>query len=159
MKRLLAALALGTALAVPPGVPGQERAAAPPSPSAIDPEKLELIDRFLQVTNAYRFYDDIVGQVCGAYAKRFPQIEKDFWTDFRKNHTRREDLFNTVIPIYAKYLSTEDLRSILEFFESPAGKKYVAVLGDLGRETGMVALDFERDLNSRILKRLKEAGY
>ncbi len=132
---------------------------APPPPTAVDPEKAALIDRFLEVTNAYRFYDDIVGQVCGAYAKRFPQIEKDFWTDFKKNHTRREDLFNQVTPIYAKYLSVEDLKSILAFFESPSGKKYVAVLADLGRETGGVAQEFEKDLNTRILKRLKEAGY
>ena len=34
-----------------------------------------------------------------------------------------------------------------------------AVLADLGRETGAVAQEFEKDLNTRILKRLKEAGY
>ena len=137
-------------------LPAQDSA---PASSAVDPEKAALIDRFLRTTNAYSFYDTIVDQVCGAYQKRYPQIEKDFWTDFKKNHTRREDLFGQIIPIYAKHLSVEDLQAILAFFESPSGKKYTAVLGDLGKETGNAALDFEKDLNTRILKRLKEAGY
>lgn len=125
----------------------------------IDPEKNEQIERFLRVTSAFRFYDEIVDGVTGQYQKRFPQIEKDFWVEFKKEHTHPDDLFNQVIPIYAKHLSTDDLKEILKFFESPAGKKYTAVLPDLGRETGRAALEFEKDLNSRILKRLKEAGY
>lgn len=121
--------------------------------------KSQLIERFLRITSAYTFYDDIVENVTGQYQKRFPQIEKDFWVEFKRDHTHPDDLFGQVIPIYAKYLTEEDLHEILKFFESPVGKKYTAILPDLGRDTGQAALEFERELNSRILRQLKEAGY
>jgi len=155
MKETVWLAGLAAALATCLHVTGQN----PPARPGVEPAKAELIERFLKVTSAFRFYDEIVDSVTGQYRKRFPQIQNDFWVEFRRNHTHPDDLFNQVVPIYAKYLSEEDLRNILVFFESPAGKKYTAVLPDLGREAGMAAVEFERDLNSRILKRLKESGY
>lgn len=134
-------------------------APAAPAPAVVDEEKERLIYRYLEVTGALRFYPDLVEKIIAMYQKRYPQIEKDFWVDFKKNHTTRDDFFGRIVPIYARYYSAEDLKNILAFFESPAGKKYTAVLGDLAVEVGHAAQDFEKDLNSRILKRLKEAGY
>lgn len=41
------------------------------------------------------------------------------------------DLYSIYVPVYDKYFSTEDVRSITAFYESPAGKKMLSTMAPM----------------------------
>lgn len=165
MRRLLPFLLLASLFAALPGGPGRsvraqdlEEEEAVPS-DGLGRGKRELIMRYIEATNVLGFYDQVVRDVVDKYRQHFPQVEAQFWSEFKAYHTEPTDLYKRLIPIYAKHFSESDLRDALAFFESPAGRKYTAILPQIGRDIGGVAKTFEENLNKNIFQQLRNSGY
>jgi hypothetical protein len=62
-------------------------------------------------------------QFADAFAQRF------------EKHFDPHALTETVIPIYDKHLSSEDLRELLEYYQSPFGQRMLKVLPEVARES------------------------
>ena len=165
MRGLFPALLFCLCLLTPPVAgPGRLRAQdigeeeAAPS-DGIGRGKRELIMRYIEATNVLGFYDQVVRDVVDKYRQHFPQVEAQFWSEFKAYHTEPTDLYKRLIPIYAKHFSESDLRDALAFFESPAGRKYTAILPQIGRDIGGAAKAFEEGLNKNIFQQLRNSGY
>jgi hypothetical protein len=135
--------------------PGDLFAPRPEIPRA----KRELIQRYIEATNVLGYYDQVVRDVVEKYRQHFPQVELKFWQEFQSFHTEPTDLYKRLLPVYAKHFSESDLRECLVFFESPAGRKYTAVLPLVGKDIGGATRAFEEDLNRRIFQQLRNSGY
>jgi uncharacterized protein len=160
--RLLLALAillLGTVLAPPPAARAQAEDDDESGLNGVSTAKLALIMRYIEATNTLGTYDQSVRGVLAQYEQRFPQVEPKFWTEFISFHTDATDLYKRLIPVYAKHFTESDLKDILAFMESPAGRKYTAVLPQLSLEVIKAAHAFELDLNKRIIQKLRDSGY
>jgi hypothetical protein len=129
------------------------------STDGLSTTKRALITRYIEATQILGFYDQVVNDVLDKYRKNFPAVERAFWDEFKAFHIEPSDLYKRLVPIYAKNFSESDLRDVLKFFESPAGRKYTAVLPMLGRETGNVVRKFEEQLNKDIIQQLRNSGY
>lgn len=125
----------------------------------IGKEKAELVLRFMEVTSVHAFYHDVVETVVKRYQLMFPQIEPQFWREFKQYYTDPEDLLKTLVPVYGKRLEVAELRSIIAFMESPSGRKYAAVLPSIGKDVAKVTAEFEENLNRKILASLRDSGY
>ena len=65
-----------------------------------------------------------VDRVLARYRQQYPDMSETFWKD-AKNTINPFDYLERLVPIYAKYLSHEEIKSLLSFYESAAGKKLV----------------------------------
>ena len=65
---------------------------------------------------------------------RAKQFADAFAQHFEK-HFDPHALTKTVIPIYDKHLSTEDLRELLAYYQSPFGQRMLKVLPEVARES------------------------
>jgi hypothetical protein len=65
---------------------------------------------------------------------RAKQFADAFAQRFEKHFDPRA-LTDTVIPIYDKHLSTEDLRELLAYYQSPFGQRMLKVLPEVARES------------------------
>jgi uncharacterized protein len=65
---------------------------------------------------------------------RAKQFADAFAQHFEK-HFDPHALTETVIPIYDKHLSTEDLRELLAYYQSPFGQRMLKVLPEVARES------------------------
>ena len=54
---------------------------------------------------------------------------------------RKGELIDQIAAVYAEKLALEDLNSIIGFYKSPAGMKFIAVQPDIIRQSMMPGID------------------
>jgi hypothetical protein len=67
---------------------------------------------------------------------RAKQFADAFAARFQKHFDPRA-VTETVIPIYDKYLSDEDVKALLEYYKSPFGQRMLKVLPEVARDSQM----------------------
>jgi len=65
---------------------------------------------------------------------RAKQFADAFAVRFQK-HFDPHSVVETVVPIYDKHLSSEDLRALLEYYKSPFGQRMLKVLPEVARDS------------------------
>jgi hypothetical protein len=65
---------------------------------------------------------------------RAKQFADAFAARFQK-HFDPHSVIETVVPIYNQHLSSEDLRSLLEYYKSPFGQRMLKVLPEVARDS------------------------
>ena len=78
-------------------------------------DKRALVVELLQLVNAKQQSQDILNSMI----KMLPTDVRDSF----KKALNADEMMELVIPVYEKYLTTEDLEGIIGFYKSPAGKK------------------------------------
>jgi hypothetical protein len=93
---------------------------------AIDPAKLTVIRRILDVTRAAD--QMFVAMEASLPMQRMsnPQIPAVFWDRFMtRAREQRGALVDSLVPIYDRNFSLADLSDLLRFYESPVGKRFI----------------------------------
>ena len=62
-------------------------------------------------------------------------------------------------PIYSKYLSIEDLKELIKFYESPVGKRIVAANPAIVQETMSKSFALGQKIAGELVNELAAAGY
>jgi len=74
------------------------------------------------------------------------------------------ELFSdAAIPLYANYFSHEEILALIEFYDSPIGRKSIRVMPSLMQDSAVLGQELgmreANKLSAAIEKRLREAGY
>ena len=116
----------------------------PQTPSAVDPQKEARIRELMELTGA----KDLGQQLIAAGMEQFrgtvldsqpnnpraKQFVDAFVARFQK-HFDPDSLTEHVIPIYDKYLTSEDLKGLLDYYRSPLGQRMLKALPEVTRES------------------------
>ncbi len=141
---LCATPALGQAPPAPHSAPAQLPAAAPAAPAKIDPAKEAGIRRLLELSGssarARQSVDQVMGQLRPALARSLPAGERgktiaDAFLEKVGARLKPETLIDTMVPIYDRYFSAEDINGLAEFFASPLGQRMVGVMQQVQEES------------------------
>ena len=100
----------------------------------ISPEKRKEIEKMLRLTGVEKLVGQMETQMIEGMRAQMPQVPELFWTKFQQKMNTRE-LIERVIPVYDKYYTTEDIKAVNTFYESPSGQKLLATLPQLMQET------------------------
>ena len=100
----------------------------------ISPEKRKEIEKMLRLTGVEKLVGQMETQMIEGMRAQMPQVPELFWTKFQQKMNTRE-LIEKVIPVYDKYYTTEDIKAVNTFYESPSGQKLLATLPQLMQET------------------------
>jgi TonB family protein len=65
-----------------------------------------------------------------------------------------QDFTDQIVSVYFKYLSDEDVKSLAQFYETPAGQRFSATEVDMTNDLGQVGTQFGRDRVAGIFKDL-----
>ena len=129
----------------PAAKPSQSSAkSAPQASGTLDPQKEGRIRELMEVTGA----KDLGQQLITAGMEQFRSTVLDsqpnnprakqfvdaFVARFQK-HFDPDSLTEHVIPIYDKYLTSEDLKSLLDYYRSPLGQRMLKALPEVTRES------------------------
>jgi uncharacterized protein len=136
---------------------GDSAATAPPH-APVDTAMATAVRQLLVATGTRQNLDMMMDQMMVLYEKRFPSVPTEFWTEFRKQ-MNDDEMIALVVPIYAKYLSIDDVRAATAFYESPAGKRVVAALPQIMKESMQVGAAWGEAAGRRIMDQLKQKGY
>lgn len=156
LARALAASCLALLLA--PAVPAQQPAQGKSAVQPASTEKVRDIRRLLDLTGAGNLGAQVMDQMLGSFKQSNPTVPAKFWDDLRREMNVGQ-LTELVVPIYDRHLSHDDVKQLIAFYESPAGRKLIAVQPQIVAESMKAGQEWGRAAAERILQRMKEKGY
>lgn len=116
------------------------------------------LQKLLNVSGSEASYKVAIDKMLGMLKQQKPDIPEEFWTemDTEMKKSSMTELIDLLLPVYQKHLSLNDLKQIIIFYESPAGKKFAEktplILNDsmeAGKEWGM-------KIGQRVVDKIKE---
>jgi uncharacterized protein len=132
----------------PPGVP--------PAAGA-DEAKRDDIRKLLLVTGSAQMGKVVLQNVMAQYKKSMPDVPQKFWDDFMKDVDSNE-LIELCVASYEKNLSHEDIKATVAFYESEAGKRYVAAQSNIVQENMKAGQAWTQGVAQKLLAKLKAEG-
>ena len=116
----------------------------PQASSSIDPQKEAHIRELMEVTGAKNLGQQLIEAGMEQFRSsvqdsqpnnpRAKQFADAFVARFPK-HFAPDSLTERVIPIYDKYLTTDDLKGLLDYYRSPLGQRMLKALPEVTRES------------------------
>ncbi len=90
----------------------------------------------------------------------FQDQGEDVWKEFKKEITSMamDELYDELVPIYYNHLELEDIKDINAFYKSKAGKKLVAEMPDITKESMIIGQAWGEKLSLKVEQNLKEKG-
>jgi hypothetical protein len=124
---------------------------------------LKLARQVVEFQGAMRSFDgaipSIFTQVYQQYVTQNPDLDKDIGATLRamlpEFDKRKEEITVILARIYAEKFSEAELNDILTFYNSSTGKKFIAVTGDIGKETMGKLQEWSGKVNKDVVDRLK----
>ncbi len=119
-------------------------------------EYVELVRSMFDLQGTMETYEMYVNQILDLYADAYMQSDTDIIEDLRKEFlsTSLDEFAVMAADIYKKYLTIEDLRAVIAFYESPAGKRFTAVMPAIAEESMAVGEAWGRNLSERVIQRM-----
>ena len=107
----------------------------------VTPEKRKEIEKLLRLTGMEKLVGQMETQMIASLKAQMPQVPELFWTKFQQKMNTRE-LVEKIIPIYDKYYSTDDIKAVNAFYETPAGQKLLSTLPQVMQEAMKVGQEW-----------------
>ena len=140
MSKLFVAMTLGAAL-----LAGVCRA---------EPASEQSIRELMQLTGAGQLSAQVMAALLPNLKRMTPQVPDAFWQKFMAEVDPNE-LQSLVIPIYQKRFTEQDIRDIIGFYKSPAGKRLVEQLPGITQDSMKVGQQWGAQIAQRAIEKAR----
>ncbi len=132
--------------------------AAAQTPTPADPahdQKIANIRKLIKLTGGDKMANQMLDQMAASMRTTAgPDFDK-FFAEFRKEFDLSK-IFDMQITAYDKYLSAEDVSSLVAFYESTAGQHMVANMPQIMGDMMNGAMQMSQEIGRRIAKKLQD---
>jgi uncharacterized protein len=140
LHRILAVLLAGAALAL------TARAADVPRYQEI------AIRKMMRLSGMVKMIDQLTEQMAAGIRSNAPAgIPESFWTRVKEKRMNSEELISRLVPVYAKYFTSDDLKVINAFYESPTGQRYNTNLAPVMQECMKVGQAWSQEVAQHVI--------
>ena len=157
---LLAASLIGTlshAQEAPP-MQGVVPAPAPPNVAPGSDDHDAAIRQLIGVLGVSVNGGKLIDQLFEAYRRAFPQIPPAVWDEVR-TQLATEEFADLQVAVYKKHFSLDEIKGLLQFFQSPVGQRYVQEMPALLIDGLAMGQEFSRRTTERLRRCLQQKGY
>ena len=123
-----------------------------------DPAKLEDIRKLMALTGSQKLGEQVLEQMFQQLKNQLPKVPQSFWLEIRKKVDINE-MLEQMVPVHDKYLTHEEIRELISFYQSPVGRKLVTVMPKISEESILAGQNWVLGVGQMIEKKLEEAGY
>jgi uncharacterized protein len=120
--------------------------------------KDEKIKEMLDLTGSGKLGAQIAQNVISSFREKYTYVDHNFWDELVKE-IKPGDLINSVIQVYAKYYTEEEIDQIIAFYNSPTGKKMIESTPLILQESMTTGKNWSQQVSEKIIEQLKEKGY
>lgn len=119
------------------------------------------LKQLLEVSGTKASFSAVVTQMMVMVKQNNPNVPTAIWNDFEQEmlNTSLDDLVEMLVPVYQKHLSQEDLKSLIVFYQTPAGKRYAEKTPLIMQESMQVGQQWGLQIGQKVLQKLSEQGY
>lgn len=126
-----------------------------------DGEYGKTLKKMFEVSGTEVSFQMAIKQMFSMYRQQSPSIDADIWADLEKefSKTSLNDLTEMLVPVYSKYLSVDDLQELIQFYETPIGKKFAKSNPLILQESMQVGQEWGLKIGQDFQRKLEEKGY
>jgi hypothetical protein len=119
------------------------------------------VKKMLEVSGSQAIFKASVSQMMDIMKKQYSSVPDKVWSEFitEMEKTSMEDLIVLLIPIYHKHFTLEDIKQLIDFYQSPVGKKFAEKTPLITQESMQAGYDWGLQIGQKIAEKLKEKGY
>lgn len=121
-------------------------------------EKEKQIKTLLEVSGSGKIGVQVMSNIIETYKKTYPFIDASFWDEFKKE-VSADEIVELLVPIYAKHFTLEDIQQLIDFYNTPIGKKLVDKMPLISQDSYVVGAEWGKKLSEKVYARLKAKGY
>ncbi len=119
------------------------------------------LKKMLEAGGSEESFKVVIKQMFDMLKQQKTDVPESVWSDFEKefSKTSMDDLVDMLIPVYQKHMTTADLEKIIEFYQTPVGKKYAEKTPLIMQESMQVGQQWGTTIGQKFQEKLKEKGY
>lgn len=123
----------------------------------VDKKYIKTLNKMFKVSGTEESYKAVTTQYLDMFKNNFPDVDVDFWKELENGVLKVsiEELTELIAPIYVKYLSLDDLKELIKFYQSDIGKKLTKVTPLITVESMKIGEEWGRKLGEDIAKKLE----
>ncbi len=145
---------------------GALAARAQDQPPKIDPAKEADIRRMLQATGANQLGQQMAQQMLTSIRpsleKMLPEgndrAKKFFDTMLQKftEQMKADSMSELLVPLYDKYFTHDEIKALIQFYESPLGRKLITTMPNLMQDSMRIGSEWGRRIMQKVLLEMEE---
>ncbi len=116
------------------------------------PASEKSIREFMDVTGSGELGIQVMNQMIPSLKQLAPDAPDSFWDDFRKE-VSADELISLIVPVYQKHFTEDDMKALIAFYKSEAGKKYVSKLPAISQESMQLGQNWGQQLAQKVLQK------
>lgn len=158
-------LALAGALLHPAAARAQGSPAAPPaaSPAAgasVDTVKMALVRQLIERSRTAEQMLTVMEAAMPSQRAASPGIPAVFWDRFLvEARARQGELVDMIGEIWARHFTTDDLRQLLAFYDTPLGRKLLATQPVIAQESMLAGQQWGQRIGMAVGAKLEAEGH
>lgn len=124
-------------------------------------EYRQALNRLFQVSGTEQSYQAAIKQMYTMFREQYPSVDTKVWDDLEKefSQTSLEDLTDMLVPVYSKYMTLEDLKELIEFYESPIGIKFAKNTPLIMQESMQVGQQWGMKIGEKLQQKMEQEGF
>jgi uncharacterized protein len=120
--------------------------------------KQAAIRKLIELTGAAQMGQQMADTLMTQLAPAFPSVPAELWKEFAQM-LDPDEMTDLILPLYDKHFTLEEIQALAAFYESPAGKKFIATMPALMQDSMAVGNEWGQRKAAELIGRLKERGY
>jgi uncharacterized protein len=119
------------------------------------------LKRMMEVAGTQASFQVAIKQMLVMFRQQKTNVPENVWNEFEKefSQTSLDDLVTMLVPVYEKHMTESDLDKVIEFYQTPVGKKFAEKTPLIMQESMQVGQSWGMKIGEKFAARMKEAGY
>jgi hypothetical protein len=117
------------------------------------------LKKMFEVSGTEKNYEVVIHQMIDLFRNQNTEVDSEVWNELEKEMLRSAllDLAEMLAPVYAKYISEDELKAVIAFYQSPAGKKIATYTPIITEESMKIGEQWGARVAEDVMKRLEES--
>lgn len=119
------------------------------------------LKKMLEAGGSEASFKVVIKQMVDMLKQQKTNVPDSIWSDFENefSKTSMDDLVEMLIPVYQKHMTVADLEKIIEFYQTPVGKKFAEKTPLIMQESMQVGQQWGMAMGTKFQEKLQKKGY
>ncbi|CAG4998204.1 hypothetical protein DYBT9275_01953 [Dyadobacter sp. CECT 9275] len=126
-----------------------------------DPAYQKKLQKMFEVSGSEQTYKVAIQQMFQMFKQQKANVPENVWTEFEGEFlkTSIKDLVTMLEPVYQKHLTIDELQKIIEFYDTPTGKKFAEKTPFIMQESMQIGQQWGMKIGQEFQEKMKAKGY
>jgi uncharacterized protein len=119
------------------------------------------LKKMLEVAGSQESFKAVIGQMFTMFKQQESAVPDSVWTAMESEflNTSMDELVDMLTPVYQSHITESDLAKIIEFYQTPVGRKFAQKTPLIMQESMQVGQQWGMKIGNTFQEKLKAKGY